>query len=351
MTTRVARTGVLAAAALMLAACSSGAPASPTTTGAATSSVATPSSSPTPVVSASPGAGIASDASPLSGRPHGAGKPVLVVKFDDTTFAQPHAGLAAADIVYVEEVEYGLTRLAAVFSTTLPRVVGPVRSARISDIDLLAQFGKPAFAYSGSQHKLRPLLAKASIFDVSGDLGPTGYFRDGSRRPPYNFMGVPKSLLARAPHASPAQDIGFAFSVPVPAGGRPGTQAVVPYPDSQAKFVWNRKTHTYDVYLNKRPAREAGGGTQHATTVVIQYVRQSDSGFHDKYGGRTPLLKTVGTGTAWVLRNGRAWRCTWTRPVATGGTTFTTPDGQQMVFAPGQVWVALANAKAKVTVR
>ena len=351
MTTRVARIGVLTAAALLLAACSSGATMPPSTTGAASSSTVAPSESPTPVVSATPGAGLAADASPFSGRPHGAGKPVLVVKFDDTTFAQPHAGLAAADIVYVEEVEYGLTRLAAVFSTELPRIVGPVRSARISDIDLLAQFGKPAFAYSGSQHKLRPLLAKASLYDVSGDMGPTGYFRDGARRAPYNFMGEPKALLARAPHASAAQDIGFAFSVPVPAGGRPVAQAVVPYPDSQARFVWNRRTHVFDVYLNKRPAREAGGGTQHATTVVVQYVRQSDSGFHDKYGGRTPLLRTVGSGKAWVLRDGRAWLCTWSRPVASSGTTFTTADGQQMLFAPGQVWVALANSKAKVVVR
>lgn len=349
MTARAARTAALAASALLLAACSSGPAAAPSTSGSSSPASSAPAASPRP--SATAGAGIASDASPFSGRPHGAGQPVLIVKYDDTTFAQPHAGLSSADIVYVEEVEYGLTRLAAVFSTSLPRVVGPVRSARISDIDLLAQFGRPAFAYSGSQHKLRPLLARASIYDVSGDMGPSGYFRDGARRAPYNFMGVPKALLVRAPHASPAQDIGFAFSVPVPSGGRPGRQATVPYPDSQARFVWNRSTRSYDVLLNKRPAREAGGGTQHATTVVVQFVQQSDSGFHDKYGGRTPLLRTVGSGKAWVLRDGKAWLCTWTRPVATGGTTFTTADGQQMLFAPGQVWVALANSHAKVVVR
>ena len=64
---------------------------------------------------------------------------MLVVKFDNTPNAQPHSGLRKADVVYVEEVECGLTRLAAVFSTDLPKTVGPVRSARISDIDLLAQ--------------------------------------------------------------------------------------------------------------------------------------------------------------------------------------------------------------------
>jgi hypothetical protein len=334
---------------LGLTACSSGgSPAqSPTPTDSVTSSA---SATPTVTASQPAGTGIASDASPFSGRPHGAGKPVLVVKFDNTTYAQPHSGLKDADIVYVEEVEYGLTRIAAVFSTTLPPVVGPVRSARISDIDLLAQFGKPAFAYSGSQHKLRPVIAHASLYDVSGDLGPSGYFRDGHRKAPYNFMGKPAQLLARAPHASVARDIGFVFSTTVPAGGRPVKVATAPYPDSQAQFVWDAAVHAFDVRLNKLPARATEGGIQHATTVVIQYVHQKDSGYHDKFSGHTPKLDTVGTGKGWVLRDGRAYPVTWRRPVATGGTTFVGADGQVVAFAPGQVWVVLVNNASKATI-
>jgi Protein of unknown function (DUF3048) N-terminal domain/Protein of unknown function (DUF3048) C-terminal domain len=343
---RGARAPVSVAAVLVaatLAACSSG-PGSPSTAQPATSGAAATTASSSP----SQTTGIPADASPLSGRAGGAGKPVLVVKFDNTTFAQPQTGLRSADIVYVEEVEFGLTRLAAVFSSAQPRTVGPIRSARISDIDLLAQFGRPAFAYSGSQHKLRPLLAKASLYDVSGDKGPSGYFRDHSRRAPYDFFGHPRQLLARAPHASGARDIGFVFAVTTPSGGRPVKTAVAPYPASQAAFVWDAKAHAFDVLLNKRPARATEGGVQHATTVVLQYVAQSDSGFHDKYGGHTPLLKTVGTGKAWVLRDGRAWPVTWSRPVATAGTTFTGADGARIAFAPGQVWIALVNSRSKV---
>jgi len=341
------RWALVGAAALVLTACASGSGSGGSST---TSAPSSPSSSPTesPSPSESADTGIPADASPFSGRAGGAGKPVLVVKFDNTTFAQPHTGLRDADIVYVEEVEWGLTRIAAVFSTKQPHTVGPVRSARISDIDLLAQFGKPAFAYSGSQHKLQPVLAKASIYDVSGDKGPSGYFRDGSRRGPYNFMGHPAALLARAPKASKAHDIGFVFSTAVPAGGRPVKAAVAPYPASQAKFVWNAKAGSFDVWLNKRPARATEGGTQHASTVILQFVTQTDSGYGDRYGGTTPKLATVGSGKAWVLRDGRAYAVTWSRPDATGGTTFTGADGQVVTFAPGQVWVALVNSKSKV---
>lgn len=74
-----------------------------------------------------------------------------MVKIDDTPPAHPQAGLEDADVVYIEQVEGGLTRLAAVFSSNIPTVIGPVRSARISDIEILKQFGRVAFAYSGAQ--------------------------------------------------------------------------------------------------------------------------------------------------------------------------------------------------------
>ena len=94
----------------------------------------------------------------ISGRV-GTDGPVLVVKVDDTTQAHPQIGLDKADLVYIEEVEGGLTRLAAVFSSEIPAQVGPVRSARISDIDLLSQYGHVAFAYSGAQSKMLPVIA------------------------------------------------------------------------------------------------------------------------------------------------------------------------------------------------
>ncbi len=275
---------------------------------------------------------------------------MLVVKYDNTPAAQPHAGLTSADVVYVEEVEYGLTRLAAVFSSTLPSTVGPIRSARISDIDLLAQFGRPAFAYSGAQTRMRRVLAAASIYDVSGDKGPSGYVRERSRRAPYDFMGKPAALLKRAPKASPARDIGFVFALETPAGGKVVTTATAPYPDSQAQFVWNPTAGVFDVRLNNKPARAAEGGTQQASTVVIQYVKQYDSGYGDKFGGRTPKEETIGTGKAIVLRDGKAWNVTWARPSATKGTAFTGPDGRTIAFAPGQVWVVLLSSRTVATV-
>ena len=86
---------------------------------------------------------------------------VLAVKIDNVRAARPQTGLDAADIVYAEQVEGGLSRLMAVYATELPETVGPVRSARESDLELLRQFDEPTLAFSGAQGKLLPLIDRA----------------------------------------------------------------------------------------------------------------------------------------------------------------------------------------------
>jgi hypothetical protein len=289
--------------------------------------------------------------SPLTGRPIGDYKPVLVVKLDNTPNAQPHAGLIDADVVYIEEVEYGITRLAAVFSSQVPRRIGPVRSARITDIDLFAQYGRPAFGYSGAQRKMFPYLRAASIYDVSPYTSYTGYSRDNGRRVPYNLFFDGRAGVKRAPKATPARDMGFVFDEQVPEGGLNATRASMAWGYASAGFEYDRKDAEYRISLNGRPARaEEWSGGQRAATVVIQYVKQTKSAFWDKGGGNTPHAQTIGSGTAMVLRDGRVWKTTWTRPNAKSGTTFTLRDGSLLPFKPGQLWVVLLDRKRSATI-
>ena len=67
-------------------------------------------------------------------------------------------------------------------------------------------------------------------------------------------------------------------------------------------------------------------------------LKVGTSGFLE-LGIRPPYAHTVGSGSAVVLRDGRAYHVHWSRPVADGGTVFTLPDGSRMPFASGQVWV------------
>jgi DUF3048 family protein len=273
---------------------------------------------------------------------HAAAGPVLAVKIDNTRSAKPQYGLRSADIVYVEQVEGGLSRIMAVFSSKLPPRVGPVRSARISDLHLLAQFGRPAFAYSGVQGKMKPYVAKASLVDVSQDRSNTGYTRTGPHAAPYNLYGAPKGLLTRAHGASAAAGVGFRFG-PAPAGGRTTGSLTARYPAATLKFTWSSSAKRWLVTQDGRADVAGEGGRLGAPTVVIQRARTTRSQFHDFLGNYTPLVRTVGSGRATVLRDGKAYDARWSRPAEKDGTTFTTAAGAPMTFATGQVWVVLVN--------
>ncbi|MFC0557152.1 DUF3048 domain-containing protein [Planotetraspora thailandica] len=282
---------------------------------------------------------------PFTGRTVSALKPVLVVKIENTHAGKPQMGLRSADIVYVEQVEGGLTRLMAVFSSKLPSQVGPVRSARISDLHIIPQFGKPALGYSGVQPKMIPYVKRAPLFDVSDSAAPSAYARVPGRVAPYNLFASPKKLLAKAPDASKARDIGFVFADEAPAGGVPKKAYTVRYPAARFTFTWSGAQKRWLVTQDGAKDVAAEGGQQGAPTVVIQWVKTTRSQFHDVNGSYTPLVQTVGKGTGVVLRDGKAYNMVWSRSSEAEGTTYTTADGQPMPFARGQVWVVLASKK------
>lgn len=273
-----------------------------------------------------------------------------MVKLDNTRNAQPHAGLHDADVVYIEEVEYGITRLAAVFASTVPSRIGPVRSARITDLDLLEQYRSPAFSFSGVQSKMWPLIASSSLIDISPNKAASAYQRDFSRRAPYNYFLDGSLGLAAAPDASLTHDIGFIFDTTPPANGAVGLSARVEWPASSAEFRYDQASRLYRVQLNGETAQaEEHSDGQRAATVIIQYVEQNPSEFFDKGGGNTPHAETIGEGAAVILRDGLRYEARWSRPDGQSGTTFVTADGEPLAFKPGQQWVLLADKARPAT--
>ena len=261
----------------------------------------------------------------LSGREGTNGK-LLVVKIDDTNLAHPQIGLEDADVVYIEQVEGGLTRLAAIFSSRLPTEVGPVRSARISDIEILSQYGRVAFAYSGAQKKLLPVIAAANLQN----------------------LGVLRADLLMAEVAEKsyvvdtAKSVGWSFG-DAPSNGVQTTSATMHWPAARYRADWTAKDSCWLLFHNSHPDVVRTGKQLCPTTLVIQLVSITDSEYHDKVGGVTPFSNTVGSGTGFILRDGQTFAATWVRNSADVGTTWTDAQGAPILFAPGQVWVALTD--------
>jgi hypothetical protein len=283
----------------------------------------------------------------LTGLP-GVNGPVLFVKVDDTPPAHPQVGLRSADVVYIEQVEGGLTRLAAVFSNALPAKIGPVRSARISDIDLMAQYGRAALAFSGAQTLFLPVLDAANIEDIGADHEPASiYSRDQSRAAPTNMFVDPAALLHKSIAVekrtiATAQSIGWSFGS-LPTGGTPIVSATLKWPTSKYQVVWSQAQSRWLLNYEGRPDLDSQGIQLGSPTFIIQEVSITNSIYHDHVGNYTPFSNTVGSGTGYLLRDGQKFPILWNRPTPQSPTTWTLTNGQPAPFHTGQVWVALTN--------
>lgn len=288
----------------------------------------------------------------LSGR-EGTNGPVLAVKIDDTNAAHPQIGLEDADVVYIEQVEGGLTRLAAIFSSVIPERIGPVRSARISDIDILSQYGRVAFAYSGAQRKLLPVIDAANLQNLGAQAQPPSiYTTDPNRVPPVAMILRADLLIAKIVEKkypiTTAKNIGWSFG-DAPEGGKPTQSVIMHWPAARYSAQWSETQSRWLLSHNSESNLAESGIVLGPTTLVIQLVSITDSEYKDKIGGVTPFSQTVGSGRGFILRDGKTYEAQWNRASKAVGTSWTLRDGSEIKFAPGQIWVALTDKEPDFT--
>jgi len=228
--------------------------------------------------------------------------------------------------------------------------VGPVRSARISDIDLLRQYGSPGLVYSGSQRAMVAPLKASGLRLISLDAGSRGFRRAGDRPAPYNVIADLPTLRARAgAEVSKPAVVGYRFG-PAPAGGRAAASGSVRWPAARLRATWSSGERRWLVAMDGRASRTPDGAQLGPSTLVVQRVDVVASRYRDVNRNTTPDSRTVGSGSALVLRDGRVYDARWSRPSAADPTTYTV-GGKPAVLAAGQVWVALVGTSRPVTVR
>jgi hypothetical protein len=282
---------------------------------------------------------------PLTGLPmeDALERPALLVKVSNSPEARPQTGLDAADVVFEELTEGGVTRFIAVFHSQLPDVVGPVRSARPVDVDVLGGFGRPGFAFSGARPEVRSLLAPAPAATITE--GAPGFFRDDGTyashpvAPHDLFLRVDEGMAAVvAGGAQPLGAIGWRFADDPPPGGTPGTTVVVPM------SPWYPTTWTYDpgaeVYRRAQedvPSVVTGDGRIGAANVVVLDVRQyvGASGY--------PETDVLGAGEAVILRDGQRYAARWSKATAGDPLTLLDEDGVPFELARGPTWILLPD--------
>ncbi len=274
--------------------------------------------------------------------PAAAARPALSVKIDNVAGSFPQAGLDRADIVTVALVEGGLTRLFATFQSQGAPLVGPIRSARPVDADLLRELGGGVFAYSGAAAgEIAPVKAYSTATRVAFDDDPAPFHRRPGYRPPHDVFSD-TAVLWRVGRAAGARwappPALFAYAAAAPRGTP--THAVAMAYSSFSSDGWTWDGHRWLRTQNGSADAVTGGQRVSADNVVIMSVGTKGTGITDAAGNEDPWPVVIGSGDAWVLRDGVLVKGMWHRASVTSRTILTGPDGR-IALTPGRTWVEL----------
>ena len=276
---------------------------------------------------------------------------VFAVKFDDTAYSHPQEGVEAADVVFITQVEAGLTRLMGIYSSKYPDQLGPVRSARISDIDILAQFGRVGFIYSGAQSKLRPVLGDANLVNLSAERNPpTIYFNDPTRVAPYAMMVRLPLLMEKADEVEIVKSVGWQHGELSPSS-LPVASAKVNWPNASYELIWDSANDKFNLNFDGKANFAKSGERLGSNMMVVQLVKIAPSEYGDKFGGITPKSEVIGEGEAYLFRDGTVTKVRWSRSSATQPTSWLFEDGSSAQFATGQVWIFLTDKEPDISYR
>jgi Protein of unknown function (DUF3048) N-terminal domain/Protein of unknown function (DUF3048) C-terminal domain len=272
-------------------------------------------------------------------------RPALIVKIDNVSAARPQSGLRQADIVIEEPVEGNLTRLAAVFQSTDAGVVGPVRSMRTSDLELIPMFGRPLFAASGGNAGVIPQLHGANVVDIGNNVSGQGFRRDGGRPAPHNLYSSTPELYQKAPETPPPPKRIFRYRSPgerLAPGARPANGVALRFGGGEiSRFTWDATHGTWRRSQNGTPHMVAEGLQVAPQNVLVAEINYDLSG---QLGRSVPHAVVTGYGPAVVLTKGHAISGAWVRPTLADRLRFIAADGRtEIKLTPGQTFIELPN--------
>lgn len=292
---------------------------------------------------AAPGTG-----APLTGLaadPAKLGRPALIVKIDNAPKGRPQAGINQADVVVEEGVEGGITRLAAIFHSQDVEEVGPIRSARSTDIAIASELNRPLFAYSGANAAFQQLVDKAPLVNVGQNKRPGAYFRKSGRPATYNLWARMGELFAAAaPDAGPPHPLFTYRAEGEASAGEAAAGVKFEFRDKVVTAVewrWDAEGGVWKRKQNGTDHVDAGGAPVGPRNVVIQFADYKNTGQVDRSGAAVPEAQLIGEGEAWAFSDGKVVKGKWTKTGPAEATKFVDAAGAPMKLTPGQTWLEL----------
>jgi hypothetical protein len=273
-------------------------------------------------------------------------RPALTIKVEDTPEALPQWGIDQADVVYEEIVNGGITRLAAIFNSEAPAKVGPVRSVRPTDTQVVWPLGG-IFAYSGGAAYAVDSISTAPVKLVDEDSAGTAMFRNYSLQSPHNLFAVAPLLFAlKGTPTPPPALFSYRKSGQKPVGPKVSS-FIVPFPSMYpVTWTWNTTTTSWDRTIFGQAAVTGTGARESPKNVVVMFVT-----YVNGIGTENSYANLQGSGQVAIFSGGREVRGTWSRgPSKADIIQYKTATGAAITLTPGQTWVELLDTGTTLTV-
>jgi hypothetical protein len=269
------------------------------------------------------------------------GGPSLAAKIDNHDAARPQVGLERADLVFEELVEGGLTRYVAVWHSDVPQEIGPVRSIRPMDPDIISPFGG-VVAYSGGQPRFVELMRATGVVNaVHGDPGTEAtFYRTPAKWAPHNVLVKARRLLAEHRGLpAPPQQFAYADSAAAATAAKEGAARSRVELDfgggiSRPSWRWDADRREYLRSQAGAADLDSNGDQLGATNLLVLRVPVDD-----RLG--VPKTELLGDGEAWISAGGATIHATWSKTSATAPLRLLDDSGVVVRLAPGNSWVEL----------
>ena len=287
---------------------------------------------------------------PLTGLPDISGnavnRPALTVKIENTPDSMPQWGITKADVVYEEIVNGGITRLAAIFNSSVPTKIGPVRSVRPTDTQIVYPLGG-IFAFSGGAQYAINSIETAPVKLLNQTSAGSAMYRDPKRQAPHNLYAVGESLFAFGGTPTPPKPLFTYRGAGKKVKGTSVSTFTVNFPSIYpVTWSWNSTSKSWDRSIFGSADITGTGERESPKNVIDMFVNYVNGiGTMSSYGN------LQGSGTAQIFTAGKEIQATWSRgPLMSDPVIYKTLTGKVVALTPGQTWVELINTGAKVTV-
>jgi hypothetical protein len=272
-------------------------------------------------------------------------RPALAVKMPNNPQALPQTGLNEADIVFEEIINDGITRFAAVFHSQGSDPVGPIRSGRAQDVDILSNLNSPLFAWSGGNPGVTRVINNSTLTSLSyvGGYGNSYFRRDGRGGAPHNLFSSTDTLWDLTPDEFAVPPQVFPYMLPGQvAQGDTASIIEIELDSILARWDYDAASGRYLRSEYGEPHMSELTGQVWADNVVVMLVEYRQSTIDSK----SPEAVTVGSGQVLIFTDGVVRAGVWQRSSNTDMWNLYTDEtlSEPLGLSDGRTWVELPRS-------